>query len=196
MSAWAHDWELMVRVQSGEEDCLGPLLARHREPLILFLRRMVGNTAIAEEIAQEAFLRVYLHRNTYKPTARFSTWLYHIGSNLALNWLRDHRRELDQMRLDAPGDRRAPLQIPDLSERADDAVLRGDAQARLRAAVLDAVGELPERQRVALLLRRYEDMDYEQIAQVMDCSVPTIKSLLFRAHDNLRRRLTPVLPQL
>jgi RNA polymerase sigma-70 factor (ECF subfamily) len=183
----------MMRIQAGEADCFDSLLARHRAPLIVFVRRMVGSAAIAEEIAQESFLRVYLHRNRYKPSARFSTWLYHIATNLALNWLRDHRRELEQTRLDDPEQRRLPLQLPDRAEPVDVTVLREMDRDSIRRRVIRAIDDLPARQRAALLLRRFEDMDYEQIATVMGCSVPTVKSLLFRAHDNLRRRLAPVL---
>src|ERR1700682_2971682 len=95
-----YDAELMVRVKEGDGACFGVLLEKHRLPVIHFLYRMVQNRAVAEELAQEVFLRVYRSRGTYEPTAKFTTWLFRIATHLALNWLRDCQNEKGQESLD------------------------------------------------------------------------------------------------
>src|SRR5208282_3660752 len=96
------DAELMLRVREGDETSFALLLDRHRAPVVHFLYRMVLNQAVSEELAQEVFLRVYKSRETYEPTARFTTWLFRIATHLALNWLRDGKKERGHQRLDAP----------------------------------------------------------------------------------------------
>src|SRR5947207_7428948 len=106
------DAQLMIGVKEGDEVCMEMLLARHRERVIHFLWRMVQNQAIAEELAQDAFLRVYRSRARYEPTAKFTTWLYHIATHLALNWLRDRRHERRQQYLEDHDDSGLGFQIP------------------------------------------------------------------------------------
>jgi RNA polymerase sigma-70 factor (ECF subfamily) len=135
-------------------------------------------------------LRVYLKRASYVPSARFTTWLYQIASNLALNWLRDRRHDRLCQSLDtAPGDLDPP-QIPDRAELIDTLLAEEQSVAARNVRIREAIAALPDRQRAAVLLQKYDGMDYAQIAQVMDCTVPTIKSLLHRAHSTLRRRLS------
>src|SRR6266853_1666138 len=125
------DTRLMLGVKQGEPLCMDLLLQRHRGPVIQFLYRMVRNRAIAEELAQNVFLRVYRSRTTYEPTAKFTSWLFRIATHVALNWLRD-------------------------------------------------------RQRAAVIMHKYEELEYTQIAHALSCSPQTVKSLLFRAYNSLR----------
>jgi RNA polymerase sigma-70 factor (ECF subfamily) len=179
------DAELMLRVRYGDERSFGVLLERHRVPVVRFLFRMIQCQAVAEELAQEVFLRVYRSRNTYEPTAKFTTWLFRIASHLAFNWIRDRRNEKYQESLDDGGDDGSPIQVADRSRTIEQELL---FRARL-SEVRQAIGTLPEKQRSAVLMHKYEEMEYSQIAAVLGCSESAIKSLLFRAYETLRARL-------
>ncbi|MDP9168996.1 MAG: RNA polymerase sigma factor [Acidobacteriota bacterium] len=180
------DAQLMLRVRDGDEDSFRVLLDKHRNPLIHFLYRMVQDQGVAEELAQEVFLRIYKSRATYEPTARFTTWMFRIATHLALNWLRDEKHERAQERLDAirPGD----LPAREISDKKLSVEQRMVAQVRLQE-VRNAIALLPEKQRAAVLMHKYEEMEYSQIAGVLECSESAVKSLLFRAYETLRARL-------
>jgi RNA polymerase sigma-70 factor (ECF subfamily) len=165
-------------VQAGDTASFGPLLARHRVPVIHFLYRMVQNAAVAEELAQEVFLRVYRARASYVPSAKFTTWLFRIAMNLALNKMRDERDKKDTGDLDT-------IQVADRQPSAEQRLVQA---ARLEE-VRRAIRALPEKQRAAVLMHKYEEMGYAQIAQVLGCSESAVKSLLFRAYETLRARL-------
>lgn len=174
----------MLAFQAGDRERFGMLMELHREPVLRYLYRSVGNRAVAEELAQDVFLRVYLSRN-YRPRAKFRTWLFHIATNLALNWLRDHKAESAVLPLGAwPRHlRRREARAP--TQSAEERLIE---EARLEE-VRAAVHELPARGRAAVLMHKYEEMEYAQIAAVLGCSVPATKSLLFRAYEELRGRL-------
>ena len=149
---------------------------------------MVQNQPVAEELAQEVFLRVYRARNGYAPSAKFTTWLFRIATHLALNAIRDNRTEratdsLDQEQTPAAAvaDRRASIEQVLLEE------------ARLME-VRRAVQALLSKQRAAVLMHKYQEMEYAQIAQVLGCSESAVKSLLFRAYEALRRKLAHFAP--
>lgn len=169
----------MLRVRDGDEESFRVLLERHRNPVIRFVYRMVQDQAVAEELSQEVFLRVYRARGTYQPTARFTTWLFRIATHLALNSLRDGRNERGQHRL---GDER------EVADRKPSVEQRMVYETRL-GEIRDAIGLLPEKQRAAVLMHKYEEMEYAQIANVLECSESAVKSLLFRAYETLRARL-------
>jgi RNA polymerase sigma-70 factor (ECF subfamily) len=175
----------MLRVKEGDGASFGVLLEKHRTSVVHFLYRMVQNPAVAEELAQEVFLRVYRSRATYEPTAKFTTWLFRIATHLALNALRDGKNERQQERLD---DDTAEIPIRQVSDGRPSVEQRMVYQARLDE-VRRAVGALPEKQRAAVLMHKYEEMEYSQIAKVLNCSESAIKSLLFRAYETLRARL-------
>jgi RNA polymerase sigma-70 factor (ECF subfamily) len=178
------DAELMLRVRDGDQASFGLLLERHRNPVIHFVYRMVQNQAVAEELAQEAFLRVYKSRLSYEPTAKFTTWLFRIASHLALNWIRDGRNEKRQASLDENPDGTA-RQVPDRGRTAEQELVY---QAKLRE-VRQAIEGLPAKQKAAVMMHKYEEMEYAQIADVLSCSESAVKSLLFRAYESLRVRL-------
>src|ERR1700675_1804218 len=178
------DAELMLRVRDGDQASFGMLLERHRGPVIHFVYRMVQNPAVAEELAQEAFLRVYKSRSSYEPTAKFTTWLFRIASHLALNWIRDGRNEKRQASLDESPDG-TTRQVPDRGRTAEQELVY---QAKL-GEVRQAIDGLPAKQKAAVLMHKYEEMGYAQIADVLSCSESAVKSLLFRAYESLRVRL-------
>jgi RNA polymerase sigma-70 factor (ECF subfamily) len=184
-AALDYDAELMLRVKEGDGASFGLLLEKHRSPVVHFLYRMVQNQAVAEELAQEVFLRVYRSRSSYEPTARFTTWLFRIATHLALNSLRDGKNERLQERLDNDSSDMPARQLSDNRPSVEQKMVY---QARLEE-VRQAVAALPEKQRAAVLMHKYEEMEYSQIARVLRCSESAVKSLLFRAYETLRARL-------
>ena len=176
------DTRLMLGVKHGEGMCMDLLLQRHRGPVIQFLYRMVRNRAIAEELAQNVFLRVYRSRTTYEPTAKFTSWLFRIATHVALNWLRDRRHESNQLSLSAGLERDSERQIPDKRPTVDQIMIYEVKLEEIR----QAIAELPDRQRAAVIMHKYEELEYTQIADALSCSPQTVKSLLFRAYNSLR----------
>ena len=179
------DAELMLRVREGDTESFTLLLERHRAPVIHFLYRMVQNQSVAEELAQEVFLRVYRSRANYEPTAKFTTWLFRIASHLALNWIRDRRHERGQESLDHETKDGMVRQVSDRGVSAEQAMVRESKFEEIRRAIQG----LPEKQKAAVLMHKYEEMEYSQIAAVLECSESAVKSLLFRAYESLRARL-------
>jgi len=182
------DAHVMLRVKAGDDAAFDYLVEKFRRPLIGFMFRMAHNQALAEELAQEVFLRVYRSRQTYNADAKFTTWLYRIATNLAVNHARDtkHERAENAISLDEPDPETgiAP-DVADAAMTAEEAMLRRERMAAIRKQV-DA---LPERQRMAVLMHKYQEMDYRQIAEVLHLSESATKSLLFRAYEALRERL-------
>lgn len=184
------DQEWMLRLKAGEEDAFNHLLGRYRQPVIHFLYRMVHEPALAEELAQEVFLRVYRARRSYRPQAKFSTWLFRIATNVALNSLRDGRmRRARESSLEGDPERSAPLEPADPAGNVEQRMIEFERREQIR----QAVETLPEKQRLAVLLHKYQEMDYAEIADILDCSESALKSLLFRAYETLRGRLRPLL---
>lgn len=180
-----YDAELMLRVKQGDGTSFGVLLEKHRASVTHFVYRLVQEQAVAEELAQEVFLRVYRSRASYEPTAKFKTWLFRIATHLALNWIRDERHERGTERLDdVPADVPA-RQVSDRRPSVEDELVY---QVKL-AEIRKAVAALPDKQRAAVLMHKYEEMEYAQIAKVLGCSESAVKSLLFRAYETLRARL-------
>jgi RNA polymerase sigma-70 factor (ECF subfamily) len=175
----------MLRVKDGDGASFGVLLEKHRTPVIHFLYRMVQNRAVAEELAQEVFLRVYRSRESYEPSAKFTTWLFRIATHLALNALRDGKNEKLGERLDDDSSDMPARQVSDSRPTVEQKMV---FQVRLEE-VRRAVAMLPEKQRAAVLMHKYEEMEYSQIAKVLGCSESAVKSLLFRAYETLRARL-------
>jgi RNA polymerase sigma-70 factor (ECF subfamily) len=179
------DAELMLRVRDGDQASFGLLLERHRGPVIHFLYRMVQRQAVAEELAQEVFLRLYKSRGTYEPSAKFTTWLFRIASHLGLNWIRDGRTEGREESLDKETADGATRQVADRTPTVEQKLVYG---AKLKE-VRRAIECLPSKQRAAVLMHKYDEMEYSEIATVLSCSESAVKSLLFRAYEHLRSRL-------
>lgn len=186
VAALERDAELMLRVREGDDISFALLLERHRSPVVHFLYRMVQNQAVAEELGQEVFLRVYRSRASYEPTARFTTWLFRIATHLALNQIRDRRHERGAESLDDGSREGVVRQLPDRAMTAEQRLLR---DARLSEVRL-AIEALPPKQRAAVLMHKYQEMEYSQIAGVLGLSESAVKSLLFRAYETLRSRLS------
>jgi RNA polymerase sigma-70 factor, ECF subfamily len=182
------DAEVMLRVKAGDDSAFAYLVQKYRRPMVSFMYRMAHNAAAAEDLAQEVFLRVYRSRQNYEPSAKFSTWLYRIATNLAVNYVRDtrHERPENMVSVDEPDQETGlTMDVRDSCLTAEEAILRRERMAAIR----QRVQALPERQRMAVIMHKYQQMDYRQIAQVLKLSESATKSLLFRAYETLRVQL-------
>jgi RNA polymerase sigma-70 factor (ECF subfamily) len=185
------DIRLMLRVRSDDSAAFAELVERYQNRLVAILCHVIGTPEEAEDLAQEVFLRVYRTRHRYTPKAKFSTWLFTIANNLALNAIRDRKRR-----------QTLPLEVRDSSDQhlAMSESLASDRtapptqhlqQQELASVIQSALAELNERQRVAVVLNKFEDMNYSEIAEVMGLSTKAVKSLLSRARGKLREALQP-----
>jgi RNA polymerase sigma-70 factor, ECF subfamily len=182
------DADVMLRVKAGDDAAFNYLVAKFRRPLVGFMYRLSHNQAVAEELAQEVFLRVYRSRETYNAEAKFSTWLYRIATNLAVNHARDIRQERPESSIsidETDEESGLSIDVADATPNVEQNILRRERLAAIRRHV-DA---LPERQRLAVVMHKYQEMDYRQIAAVLKLSESATKSLLFRAYETLRERL-------
>jgi RNA polymerase sigma-70 factor (ECF subfamily) len=182
------DAAYMLRAAAGDESAFNRLVLKYHRPMIHFLYRMCHNQAVAEELAQEVFLRVYRSRESYRAEARFTTWLYRIATNLAVNHARDtrHERSAQNVYLDEPDQESGSTpEVADGEPTAEARLLREERMAAIR----QHVHALPERQRTAVLMHKYQGMDYRQIGEVLKLSESATKSLLFRAYQTLRESL-------
>lgn len=182
------DAQMMLRVKAGDDSAFDYLVQKYRRPMLNFMFRMAHNSAAAEDMAQEVFLRVYRSRENYEASAKFTTWLYRIASNLAVNRARDtrHERPENTVSLDEPDQNTGlTMDVADDSLSAEEAILRRERLAAIR----QRVQALPERQRMAVIMHKYQQMDYRQIAEILKLSESAIKSLLFRAYETLRGQL-------
>jgi len=186
----AVDVRLMERVSAGDTDAFEELVERHQRLVVGTVARMLGHNSDVEDIAQQVFVRVWKSAKRYVPRAKFTTWLLKITRNLVFNeWRRQSRHPHSSVEGDLERDER-----PYKDEQApspDASLLEKELQSALDAAI----AQLPETQRLALVLRRYEELSYEEIAEVLDQSVPAVKSLLFRARAELRTRLSRYLTE-
>jgi len=186
------DTRLMLRVQIDDQRAFEQLVENYQSRLVNLLYHQLGDQQSAEDVAQEVFLRVYKARKTYQPTARFSTWLFHIANNLASNSRRSkfRRREVD-IPTTPSGQTRSPADLA--TEKSALMPSRVLDQSEIQRVVQEAVQSLSERHRMALLLHKFEEMSYADIGNSMELSVPAVKSLLARARESLREKLLPYL---
>ena len=186
------DVRLMLQVRDGDAAAFEELVRRYRDRLITILEHLVGHREQAEDLAQDVFVRVFKARERYAPEAKFSTWLFTIANNVASNALRSRSRRKEVGVPEGNGADSAPLQLDQLAKAASGFMpTRALDKAEQAEMVRYAVASLSERQRMALLLCKFEGMSYQDIAQTMDLSVQAIKSLLSRARVNLKEILTP-----
>jgi RNA polymerase sigma-70 factor (ECF subfamily) len=186
----AEDVRLMENVAAGDAGALETLVERHQTLVIGTIARMLGSNSDVEDLAQQVFLRVWRSAGRYVPRAKFTTWLLKITRNLVFNEMRRTKRHAHvPIQGEASGEE---LPIKDESVQSPaESLLKHELQGAIEQAIL----ELPESQRMALILRRYEDRSYEEIADILNLSVPAVKSVLFRARTELRARLANYLKE-
>jgi RNA polymerase sigma-70 factor (ECF subfamily) len=182
------DVRLMRLVAQGDTSAFEQVIERHQALVAGTAARMLGSNSDVEDIAQQVFIRVWKSARRYVPRAKFTTWLLKITRNLVFNELRRAKRRAQVPLQSEPGAEETPLK--DETNPAPDASLLED---ELQRAIEEAIMQLPESQRMALVLRRYEQLSYEEIGEVLDLSVPAVKSVLFRARTELRSRLSKYL---
>ena len=170
--------EWMARIRDGDMEAFRCLVEAHQARVVGTISKMLGSDAEAEDLAQQVFIRIWKSAPRYRPTAKFTTWLFRITRNLVFNELRRKRHFVDQAdEMPEPAERR--------DQEPDKVLMKGE----LQSAIQNAIDQLPESQRLAIILRRYEGMAYEEIAAVMGTTVPAVKSILFRARAELRELL-------
>ncbi len=187
------DEELMALYRRGSRDAFEELFARHHRKVIHFCYRMTGNQASAEEAAQEVFLRIARGAATYEPTAKFTTWMYTVARRATLNFLRDERHERDRASSTEAegGEGASPLsRIPGPDSLNPETIAW---TVELSERFVEALGELPETHRAALVLSRGEGLSYEEVAAVLGVTVQAVKSRIFRAREMLLERLGEIL---
>jgi RNA polymerase sigma-70 factor (ECF subfamily) len=184
------DVALMVRIGAGDHAAFRSLVERHQDAVVGTVAKMLGNAAEAEDISQQVFLRLWRHAKRYRPDAKFTTYLFTITRNLVFNETRRRRRHKEVSMDESEGF--ASVQVATgFASQPDSELL----QAELQRTVDAAIAALPEAQRLAVVLRRYEQMPYEEIAPVLGLSVSAVKSLLFRARTTLRESLSKFLAE-
>jgi RNA polymerase sigma-70 factor (ECF subfamily) len=186
------DAALMLRVKRGDRAAFAELVDKYKQRVMNFIYHRLRDEAEAEDVAQNVFLQVYKSRGRYQQTAKFSTWLFTIAHNLCLNELRRRSRHpaesLEEKHTE--NEEQPPRQIEDKSQvAAPDNVLHGELAQKIQ----EALDELPENQRSAILLCREEELSYEQIARVLRCSLSATKSLIHRGRETLKEKLKPYL---
>ena len=179
------DTQLMLRAQKNDDASFGMLVDRHRNTLVLHLSRLVQNPAVAEELAQDVFLRVHRSREKWEPSAKFSTWLFRISTNVAYNHFRDEKYHNRNVSLDREVPNARKREFSDGRKGVENSLLEDVRIREIRAAIAN----LPFKQRAAVLMHKYEDMDYAQIAGVLGCTPSAVKALMFRAYESLRAQL-------
>jgi RNA polymerase sigma-70 factor, ECF subfamily len=180
------DLRLMLRVKAGDEEAFAELVEIHQHRVVGTCARMLGDDAEAEDVAQQVFVRIWKSAGRWEPTAKFTTWLYTILRNLVFNECRRRSRHPARSLDAAIEDDERPQQFEDGGVKSPDTLL---LDIEMQEAIARAIEELPETQRMAVVLRRYEDVSYEEIAKVLELTVPAVKSVLFRARTELREKL-------
>lgn len=183
------DTELMLRVRRGDALAMRLLISRYQDAVYGMVKRMLPEGDEAEDLAQRAFINVWKSAESYEPEAKFTTWLFTIVKNLVFNEARRRRRKPATSLDEHEEEGWCP---PDENTMAPDEVLK---HKELEVAVENALGKLPEKARMAVQLRRFQNMNYEEIADILEMSVPAVKSLLFRARQSLREMLARYLDE-
>ena len=181
----ARDLRLMLRVKNGDTAAFRELVETHQHRIIGTIARMLGDAIEAEDLAQEVFLRIWKSAPRWEPSAKFTTWAFTIMKNIVFNESRRRSRKAT-VPLDREGDDGYQRQYADENVKSPDRIV---LDAEHQAAIERAIQELPEAWRMALVLRRYQDVSYDEIAVIMKLSLPAVKSVLFRARNELREKL-------
>jgi RNA polymerase sigma-70 factor (ECF subfamily) len=179
--------DLMARVVEGDEDAFETLVLRHQTYVLNFIYRFIGDKTQAKDLSQEVFLRVWQAAKSYEAKAKFTTWVYRIASNLCFNELKSARRRrwFHFFQSGEEGGQTIEENFSDDSPSAEDLLLTRERNLQ----ITEALQSLPANQRMAVILKRYDDLSYAEIARVMDCSVSAVESLLVRAKRTLQKKL-------
>lgn len=184
------DSELVARVQRGDKRAFDLLVLKYQQRIMALISRFVRNRSEIADVAQEAFIKAYRALPNFRGDSQFYTWLYRIAINSAKNYLAAQSRRPQTANVDGL----EPEQLADLAGQTDNASPeRLLLTAELKGVIDDAIGQLPEELRTALLLREIDGLSYEEIAEVMECPIGTVRSRIFRARDAVDRRIAPLM---
>ena len=186
------DAALMLRVKQGDRAAFATLVEKYQQPVMNFVRRTLRDETEAEDLAQNVFLQVYKSASRYVSTAKFSTWLFTIARNLCLNEIRRRSRHPTES-LDATHPESEDQPLHQFEDKKTASAPESLLQRELEGKIAQALAELPENQRTALLLCRQDELSYEEIAEVLDCSLSATKSLIHRGRETLKEKLKPYL---
>jgi RNA polymerase sigma-70 factor (ECF subfamily) len=185
------DAALMVAYQQGDDRSFDQLLDKYHKPIVNFIYKIVNNAGEAEELAQEVFLRIHRARQAYEPRARFAAWIYRIATNVSLKaagrnrrmlfWSRNHNSQEDA----PPAEETLPDPVPDAERQL--------VNAELGRVIRSAIRALPLKERVAIVLRRYQELSYREIAEIMECTEAAVKTYIHRGKLHVRDRILPYL---
>ena len=178
----------MLEFQAGREDAFRQIVQRNQEKVYSVVFRIIGNHAQAEDLTQEVFLRVFRTADRYKPMAKFTTWLYRVSTNVALNAIRA-RKKIRMLSLEVPDSEDGTTRRRDILDTHASAPSASLDIKELKAKITKAIAALPENQRASFVLNKYEHLNYQEIAEILECSTMAVKSLLSRARCNLRDAL-------
>ena len=180
--------DVMTRIAKGDDEAFEILVNRHQTSVLNLVYRFIGDRTQAKDLGQEVFLRIWQSAKTYEPKAKFTTWIYRITTNLCFNELKSARRKkwVSFFRSHEDNEYSMEQSLPDDSPSAEDLLLIRERSRQIS----DALQSLPANQRMALVLKRYDDLSYEEIARIMGCSVSAVESLLVRAKRTLQEKLT------
>ena len=187
MAGHPSDVELMLKVKHGDREAFSVLVQRYRKPLINFIYRFTSNSGDSEDLAHEVFLKVFVSAPKYEPKAGVSTWLYRIATNAALNHLRDCKPQLS-CSIEGGLEEGSGHYHGEIRGLVEDELIEQERVDEIRKAVAG----LPENQRLALILTKYQELSLKQTAEVLKCSEAAVKSLIFRAYSTLRAKLIAV----
>jgi RNA polymerase sigma-70 factor (ECF subfamily) len=190
------DAQLMLRFKNGDRSAFDTLFTKHTRSIVNFAYRFVRNREIAEELAQEVFLKVYENAAGYSVRAKFTSWLYAIATNICLNEIRKPQfrakhQLLEHTRPDGGRDEEMKLEFG--TAAGPDTIFERHA---IGAVIKDALEQIPEKQRIAFILNKYQELSYAEVAEVMDSTEKAVKSLIHRAKEALAERLQPLMSEL
>ena len=187
------DADLMIRVREGDDGAFEALVQKYQDRVLGLAYRFISDRDAAQDLAQEAFLRVYMARARYEPRAKFSTWLYRIVANLCLNEIR-WRKGRHTLALAVATETSSNLNL-ELTDQDDEEPIASMEKAELATLIQEIIAGLPDNQRIAILLNKYEGLCYQEVAEAMETSVMAVKSLLTRARVKIKERLLPYLKE-
>jgi len=183
------DIKVMLQFQHGDKTAFDKIIIKYQKPIINFIYRFTADRSSAEDLAQEVFIRIYNASKNYVASAKFSTWIFRITANVAIDYLRKRKAEginISMEEIFEGKDNIAPIQLNDQSQENSEQILE---KQEIEANIKKALQSLPENQRLAIVLKVYEDMPYNEIASILGVSVASVESLLFRARQALKVKL-------
>ena len=181
----SRDEDLILAYQNGDKEALEVIFYRYKKPIFNYALRILSNRAEAEDIVSDIFITLFVKKESYKPQAKFSTWLYTVARNMCFTRLRQKRKFFAFWVKDQKEDEYHQMDVPDLKLNPEKMTVEQERSL----AVQKALNKLPALQKEVIILREYQDLSYQEISLILDCSLDKVKILIFRARENLKKYL-------